>query len=81
MVASDHQDGMAKGIGGGTDAEDVAELWASYKRNDRKGFEVVQDVKVFVRKEYYLVEIVGSVEKLVGSHTCHYVHVPIALKN
>lgn len=42
---------------------------------------MVQDAKVFVCKGYFLVEIVGLVEKLVGLDTCHYVHVPFALKN
>ena len=61
------------------DVEDVAELQALYKRNDWKGFEVVQDAKVFVHKACYLVQTVGQVEKLVGLDTYHYVHVPIAL--
>lgn len=72
---------MAKGMDGGKDAENVAELRVLYKWNDWKGFEVVQDAKVFVCKGYFLVEIVGLVEKLVGLDTCHYVHVPFALKN
>lgn len=63
---------------GGMGAVDVAELWALYKRNDWKGFGVVQDAKVFVHKGCYLVETVGSIEKLVGLDTHHYVHVPIA---
>ena len=52
-MAFEHQDGMVKGMDGGKDAEDVAALWASCKRNDRKGLEAVQDVKVFVCKRYY----------------------------
>lgn len=72
---------MAKGKDGGKDAVDVAELWVLYKRNDWRGFEVAQDVTVFACKGCYLVEIVGLVEKLVGLDTCHYVHVPFALKN
>lgn len=42
---------------------------------------MAQDAKVFVYKGYFLVEIVGLVEKLVDLDTCHYVHVPFALKN
>lgn len=80
-MAFEHREGMVQGKDGGKDAEDVAELGALYKRNDRKGFEVAQDVKVFVCKGYYFVEIVGLVEKLVGLDKCHYVHVPLASKN
>lgn len=68
-------------MGGGMDAVDVAELWALYKRNDWKGFEEVQDAKVFVHKGYYLVKIVGLAEKPVGLYKHHYVHVLIVSRN
>lgn len=66
---------------GGMDAVDVAELWALDKRNDWKGFEEVQDAKVFVHKVYFLVETVGLAEKPVGLNKYHYVHVLIVSKN
>lgn len=62
----------------GMDAEDVADSRALYKRNDWMDFVVEQEVKAFEEKGYYLVEIVGLVERLVHLETCHYVRVLIA---
>ena len=39
------------------------------------------DVKIFVKKGRYLAEIAGQAEKLGGSDTCHYAHIPMVLKN
>lgn len=66
----------------GRNAVDVAELWVLYMKNDWLAFEEVgKDVKVFVQKMCYLVEIAGYVEKFEGSSKCHYDHILIALKN
>lgn len=43
--------------------------------------ELELDVKVFVKRACYLAEIAGQAEKLGGSYTCHYAHIPVVLKN
>lgn len=48
QIASGYPEEMVKSMDVGTDAEDVAELPALYKRNDWMCSEVGQGVKVFV---------------------------------
>lgn len=70
------------GMGGSMGAADVAGCWDLCRKNDQVGFvEMELDVKVFVKKVYYLAEIAGQAEKLGGSNTCHYAHIPMVLKN
>lgn len=65
QIVSDYQEWVARGIGGGTDAGDVAELVALHRRSDWMDFAVGLEVEVLEQKVHYLVEIVGLVERLV----------------